>query len=531
LIAPTNNNCEKSPYSGGSSRATLRGIASWSAVWLVALVPHSYAVAEGEAIRSASEQVKEQRHRTALRSTGPQTTAALGDCNANGIDDADEIEDCAGASACDDCNLNGLPDECDITSGISNDLDLDGVPDECVLYDDMGADSNWSTPENWDDDEVPNNLDLEGDESVTVDASNVYLDMVVEVDTLRLLDGSTLNVIGSSTEDLEIEEAGGILIASKGMAQSRLFLGDSRRISALAGTLHIKSGGVYSAAAVGSASGLIAEGTSPSGPALLEVANVLIESRCGEPIAGAMLLSGDMVTDVLGNLTVDASKDCVVCAFCTGSVAGHGSVAGGETPPILSIRDAAVLRIAGDFAVLGPGQVVHTSTTAIEVGGNFVNRSSCPECLQLSGSIVFTNPVEGAGAGVPSREFEVAGQDVGPDAAGLRSNFAVGTLEVSQDAALAFVDNFSNTGTGDPEALYVGALVLRRGATVVLRGTRVYYNTLIDEGAVIDAPAGSLVRIAGAEAIPAASSWGLVAMILTLLSAGSILVRRVPSCR
>ncbi len=45
----------------------------------------------------------------------------VNDCNANGIEDADEVAD--GSS--EDCNENDVPDECDV------DTDLDGIVDEC----------------------------------------------------------------------------------------------------------------------------------------------------------------------------------------------------------------------------------------------------------------------------------------------------------------------------------------------------------------------------------------------------------------
>ena len=61
------------------------------------------------------------------------------DCNANGIEDAFEID--AGTSTdlngngvpdeCEDCNANGLPDSLDIEQGLSADCQGDGVPDEC----------------------------------------------------------------------------------------------------------------------------------------------------------------------------------------------------------------------------------------------------------------------------------------------------------------------------------------------------------------------------------------------------------------
>lgn len=49
------------------------------------------------------------------------------DCNANGVCDADDIED--GFSS--DCNENGIPDECDIADATSQDENRNGIPDEC----------------------------------------------------------------------------------------------------------------------------------------------------------------------------------------------------------------------------------------------------------------------------------------------------------------------------------------------------------------------------------------------------------------
>jgi len=80
-----------------------------------------------------------------------------GDCNANGMDDCDEIAsgaatdcdldgildecepDCDGDGIPDDCenapdcNGNGVPDDCDTAFGASADCDGNGVPDECSL--------------------------------------------------------------------------------------------------------------------------------------------------------------------------------------------------------------------------------------------------------------------------------------------------------------------------------------------------------------------------------------------------------------
>lgn len=64
---------------------------------------------------------------------------AFGDCNANGIVDADELAagapDCTGNGILDecepDCNGNGTTDSCEVFDGILPDCNGDGIPDEC----------------------------------------------------------------------------------------------------------------------------------------------------------------------------------------------------------------------------------------------------------------------------------------------------------------------------------------------------------------------------------------------------------------
>jgi len=65
----------------------------------------------------------------------PDVCATFLDCNGNGIDDA--IDLATGTSA--DCNSNGIPDGCDIASGTSTDVNADGVPDECQVVSTSGC--------------------------------------------------------------------------------------------------------------------------------------------------------------------------------------------------------------------------------------------------------------------------------------------------------------------------------------------------------------------------------------------------------
>lgn len=71
--------------------------------------------------------------------TGGETPAPQ-DCNANDIEDAQEIA----AGLADDCNWNNIPDECDIIAGLSGDNNNNGVPDECETdCNDNGDPDGW----------------------------------------------------------------------------------------------------------------------------------------------------------------------------------------------------------------------------------------------------------------------------------------------------------------------------------------------------------------------------------------------------
>jgi hypothetical protein len=491
-------------------------------------------VALGAQRSAASGPPSQRQTRNSKETTDRHAGIAAGpDCNGNGIPDDVDIETCVGNPACDDCNINFVPDECDISAGTSTDGNANGVPDECVSFDDGGVDADWGTPENWDTDEVPNNLDLLGDESVTIGPFGVNLDLKVQVDTLRLRDGSTLNVTGLSDEDLEVKELGGIRVGSNAVMQSRLLLGDGRRISVLPGILEIGSGGILEVAqppphvTASSCQTL----TTAQVPPLLEAGTIRVQSRCGEPIPGELVLSGTTVAQVYGNVVIDGSQDCVVCGMCSPSaIAGLGVVAGGETPPIIKVIDCAKLRIGGSLVLRGGSQLIHSSSAPIEISGDFINESICPQCFSVSGAILFTPPgfVSTAAVANPVQSIEVAGRDLGPTPIGFDTNFALGKLEVAPSTLVTFVDNFSNTNGAGTEALYVDTLIFRSGAIVTLSNCRVYYNNLtIDDGATIEFTGnGGLVPVGAQAAIPAISTWGLLMLAAGLGVAGTVIVAR-----
>jgi hypothetical protein len=109
----------------------------------------------------------------------------------------------------------------------------------------------------------------------------------------------------------------------------------------------------------------------------------------------------------------------------------------------------------------------------------------------IDGALVMDN--------LDQKKFEVAGVDIGATSTGFVDNFGFGDIEVAAGASVNMIDLFDNDAEGQgscTEALYVQTLTLEAGAHLTLDGCRVYYETLIDNGATItELGCGALVNI------------------------------------
>ncbi len=213
------------------------------------------------------------------------------DCDGDGIPDACEIADCTpGDPACNDCNNNGVPDICDVpmsagcpdghcTQNCSQDANEDCVPDECIAWDGETGSDLWSEPLNWDQDIVPDNMpgspgpqqtfavDIPGSMSV------VTLDIQAEIDSLRLLDGASLDI---TLGDLTMETTNGIL------NNGDMTIGDDHAIIAAApdgavpitGDSAVTLAGATAALSSASAANLLTNSTSIIGEGMIDAAFV-----------------------------------------------------------------------------------------------------------------------------------------------------------------------------------------------------------------------------------------------------------------
>jgi hypothetical protein len=152
-------------------------------------------------------------------------------------------------------------------------------------------------------------------------------------------------------------------------------------------------------------------------------------------------------------------------------------------PPKFQARVDANVSVSEDITLQGSVVVHHSSSNSLELGGDFINHASQPQCFDWTGGIAITGEV--------THTFEVAGRDLGavPEGfhTGTDSNFSMGTLEIGTGVSARFVNAFANTVAAGPcqEALYVRNLILRAGSTITLEGVAIYYDTLINEGAII----------------------------------------------
>ncbi len=145
--------------------------------------------------------------------------------------------------------------------------------------------------------------------------------------------------------------------------------------------------------------------------------------------------------------------------------AGHLALTGAAdvtVTGVLSLGNAGTLAAA-------PGATVHLAGTA------FRNVSTTPAALADLAALAVVLEAGQATA----TDVEVAGRDLGADAAGWTMNFALGTLAVGGAAPghLHLVDLHDNQpGWGGNEAMYVEALTIGPGAILDLAGLNLYYR-------------------------------------------------------
>ena len=158
---------------------------------------------------------------------------------------------------------------------------------------------------------------------------------------------------------------------------------------------------------------------------------------------------------------------------------GKGGCKGSGTPPDFNSADNAQVRVMGNSTISECAEVNISSSEPVIMDGDMQNASTMPADFNWD-----TGGLEMNGLG---QTIETAGKDRGPWPFGLENNFVIGTLTLAANAVVQVVDEFDNQQDGliaCDEVLYVDTLVLGSGAVLLTDGCRVYYNEIINEGAV-----------------------------------------------
>lgn len=162
---------------------------------------------------------------------------------------------------------------------------------------------------------------------------------------------------------------------------------------------------------------------------------------------------------------------------CTPPVFGEGSNAnvGGDGMG----GDPATVEIGGSLIIEGQVDVRIGPSLAVTLAGDFVNRSTNPLLFNWTDGSLLLNGTD--------QTFEVAGEDVGPTRDGFVDNFAMGQIEAASgsDVTFAFLFHYQPLKDDCSAALYVQNLILRKGSSLTISQCKVYYDTLIDEGAAV----------------------------------------------
>lgn len=197
---------------------------------------------------------------------------------------------------------------------------------------------------------------------------------------------------------------------------------------------------------------------------------------------------------VLSSLTVEANGEYAISG---GSLIASELHTGSSSQAKFSILDAGAaitvldaLRIGHNntFAAV-PGSEIHMQGASFFI----INPNQNPD--RLMGLRELNLIFEG---GLVLSTFEVAGLDVGADAAGFDEQFALGTLTLGgvDVGWVQLVDDVDNhTSTPGVEALYVSNLVVGPGSVLDLNGRNLYYHSaLIDPGATIVLNGGQMFQ-------------------------------------
>ncbi len=422
-----------------------------------------------------------------------------------------------------DCQPNGILDECDLdcalpgcsVPGCGNSFDCNGntIPDECealgqvVVWTGAAGDLSWSNPANWCPPIVPN----DGIVSVIIAAPfQVAIDIPVSIGSLTLEVGGSLDVSGG---DLSVIGPDGMLV------RGAVTISNNRTID-VAGDLVIASMG-----SLGPPTGGL-----PTDASVVRAGNITIfESNPGE-LAGRLTLRGAMTVFSRGRFVMDGTNVPPLPTFPMAS-----AVAGGDTPPLLVIKDAASLDIAAEMSLITsadiligtptpspPGPAAGPGRATLRIGGDFDNRSIDPARFDATGGLLILD-------GVAPQVFEVASPNLATTCVALQAPFLFDEIQIASTANVTFVDQFDNDGAGqsNAEVQAVRTFVMASGASIVVDAAGVIVENFSGtQSSSITLVNGGTFTTIQSLCVPIADHWAVLSLLIVMLCGATVALRR-----
>ena len=207
----------------------------------------------------------------------------------------------------------------------------------------------------------------------------------------------------------------------------------------------------------------------------------------GQSSTGTFLQAGGTLT-IGDGLSIGGNGDAVY-TLAGGSLAARGVwVPGGLGTGALHLSNpdaqftAELFELGYDATLTAaPGMIMHVGAQG------FRNRNDSPEHVAGLGNLDMCIAGPDTSPGTP---IEVAGKNLGTTKAGLKDNFAIGTLHLS--GRIGLIDNYDNSA--GEEAVYVDHLIIEAGAHIDFANFPFYYREgTIDPSATFSR--GELIQI------------------------------------
>ena len=195
------------------------------------------------------------------------------------------------------------------------------------------------------------------------------------------------------------------------------------------------------------------------------------------------------INNVLGTLTLGSSSvgtgsysiSAGSLSVSTFNIGYNGTGTFSITDPSASITVSTLLSLGGKGSLSAvPGSTIHMTGTSFE------NHSSSESNLADLSNLTFVYDNQTPGV---SDSFEVASADLGRDPTGFVNNFALGGIELDNNALVKLIDSYNNGNPngvgGTAEALYLEELTLLPGSTLDLNNLHLYVCDLNHQGGAI----------------------------------------------